>query len=114
MGIEVSPQGIVTALIVFAVAALAFVNRKSLAGLLPKADPEKHAGGVTGFNVPRGMPINLGPDESFEVIPIHVLDVMKVLTSINERDQLGCEEELTAMYAKIVTHKSGPALDPKV
>ena len=36
---------------------------------------------------------------------IHVLDVMKTLTEINEREQLGCEDELKAIYAKIVTHR---------
>lgn len=95
MGLEVSPQGIMTTLILAALAMMAYVNRDSFKGLFPAKKVEEK----------RPWVIDLGPDEKVEFIPMHVLDVMKTLTAINERDQLGCEDELKAIYAKIVSHK---------
>lgn len=92
MEFEVSPQGIMTALIVVAVAVLAYVNRSTLSDFLPKRSPEK-------------PPADHGEGHVTLLEEIHVLDVMKTLTEINEREQLGCEDELKAIYAKIVTHR---------
>ncbi len=102
MGIEVSPQGIMTALIVAAFAIMAYVNRDKLNGLFP---PNKGEEKPNKGEEKRPWVIDLGPDEAVEMIPMHVLDVMKTLTAINERDQLGCEDELKAIYAKIVSRK---------
>lgn len=94
MGFSITPTGILTALAVVAVPLMGVANWKTLVGLFRRLPlPES-----SDSELPSGPPSDSsGP---------HVLDVMKTLTEVNQRLQLGCEDELCAIYAKIVASTS--------
>lgn len=90
MGLEVSPQGIMFALIVAAFAMMAYVNRDSLKGWLPKSAKK-----------PKVIDYGAGPIEldQAEYAPMDVLDVMKMLSALNVSNDLKIGRQISEIYA---------------
>lgn len=92
MGFEITGQGVAIALAAVAVPLLLISNWSTLRGVFARRAAQV-----------QDIIVDLRDDAAFhEAVEPHVLDVMKTLTAVNEREQLGCEPELCAMYAKIV------------
>lgn len=96
MGFEVSPQGIMTALIVAAFGMMGYVNRDWFKGLIPKP-AEK----------PKVIDYGSGPIEleNIDYSPMHVLDVMKILSTLNDENDLKLGHQISEIYA-ILTQKA--------
>jgi len=94
MGLEVSPQGIMFALIVAAVAMMAYVNRDSLKGLFPPNKGETKSSRETITLEPLAKTVGETVAEK-----ANVLDVMKLLSALNVSDDLKIGRQISEIYA---------------
>ncbi|MBK8583849.1 MAG: hypothetical protein IPL86_19170 [Flavobacteriales bacterium] len=91
MGIQVTPQGIMVVLTIVSALVMLWINRSSITA-------------VVGAVVAKVTPPEVGTfpggilPTQWETTEPHILDVMKILSELNQHDELGISHQLTEIY----------------